>query len=386
MHLKKSSLFFSFFIALSLSAQEDILSPVHENIFKLNKNKIQEESNKLTKDWINPIIYKYSKNYSDTYDTSKSTVSISQPIFKSGGIYSAIKYASSLKEYSSLDIDIQRKALIKDATKILFNLHKIDLQIQKQELLILNTTLDINRKKEQVLGGFLDTSFLDNAIIASNVSKTLLIELRFQKKQMLNNFSNLSKKEYKSLKLPTLHLLAKKTYIKKNLAIKKSLYNIKAKNNYHKITHAKYLPSINVFYDYNKYHDKDNAVLKDGATYGVNLIMPFDIRVSNDIQTQKIAFLLAKENANLVVLQENNLYKSKIAKVKMLQEKSNLAKQDYKLYDSLLHIIIEEKEAQLKTQSDVDTLKNSRDIKALDIKIFSYEEQIELLDLYAGIK
>jgi len=367
-------------------AQEDILSPVHENIFKLKKEKTKEESSKLKKDWINPIIYKYSKSYSDTLDTTKSHISISQPLFKSGGIFSAIKYAGFLQEYSDLDIDIQRKNLIKDATKILFNLYKLDLQIKKQQHAILNSLLDITRKKEQVLGGFLDTSFLDNAIIKSNSEKSLLIDLEYQKEELINNFSNISHKKYHELKPPRLSLLSKKAFIQKNILIEQSHFDIKTKNNFRKTIEAKYLPSLNFVYDYTKYHASNNEQLKDGSTYGFNISMPFDIRFKNDIQAQKIATLIAKENLSIVELKEKNLYKNKLAKIKMLQNKAKLANEDYELYASLLEIIIEEKDAQIKTQSDVDTLVNSQAIKALDIKIFYYEEQIELLDLYSKIK
>ena len=386
MHLLKPKAVIFSLCFVFVYAQEDILSPVHENIFKLNKEKTKEESAKLKKDWINPIIYKYSKSYSDTLDTTKSHISISQPLFKSGGIFSAIKYAGFLQKYSDLDIDIQRKNLIKDATKILFNLYKLDVQIKKQQHSILNALLDITRKKEQVLGGFLDTSFLDNAIIKSNSEKSLLIDLEYQKEELINNFSNISHKKYYELKPPHLNLLSKKAFIQENILIEQSLVDIKTKNNYRKTIEAKYLPSLNFVYDYTKYHASNNELLKDGSTYGFNITMPFDIRFSNDIQAQKIATLIAKENLSIVELKEKNLYKNKLAKIKMLQKKTILAKEDYELYASLLKIIIEEKDAQIKTQSDVDTLVNSQAIKALDIKIFYYEEQIELLDLYAKIK
>jgi hypothetical protein len=46
---------------------------------------------------------------------------------------------------------------------------------------------------------------------------------------------------------------------------------------------------------------------------------------------------------------------------------------------------MEEKEAELKTQSDVDTLLNSKKIRELDLKIYNIDKQIELLDIYSKI-
>ena len=64
----------------------------------------------------------------------------------------------------------------------------------------------------------------------------------------------------------------------------------------------------------------------------------------------------------------------------MLERKKKIAKEDFELYESLLKIIIEEKNAQLKTQSDVDTLANSQKIKSIEVKIYELEKQVELLE------
>ena len=69
----------------------------------------------------------------------------------------------------------------------------------------------------------------------------------------------------------------------------------------------------------------------------------------------------------------------------MLNQKKKIAKDDYELYNSLLKIIIEEKNAELKTQSDVNTLQNSQKIKSIELNIFKLEEQIELLEIYSKI-
>lgn len=78
-------------------------------IFDLSKEQIEEDSSKLKKDWINPVNYTYSKVYGDKYDTEKSLISVDQPIFKTGGIYKAIKYANAQRLYSHLDLDLQKK-------------------------------------------------------------------------------------------------------------------------------------------------------------------------------------------------------------------------------------------------------------------------------------
>ncbi|MEJ5168939.1 MAG: TolC family protein, partial [Arcobacteraceae bacterium] len=128
----------------SFAAEEaKILSEDRASIFDLNEQKAIEDSAKLSKDWINPITYTYSSmEYRDSQNQDRtSVVAINQPIFKSGGIYRAIKYASSLRNATLAEVEIARKALIKDATTTLFEIHKIEAQIKKQEYLIKNSEL-----------------------------------------------------------------------------------------------------------------------------------------------------------------------------------------------------------------------------------------------------
>ena len=109
--LKKSN-FLSYIligIVSTLSANENYLSQTKEDILKYSYDKASEDSNKLKNDWINPITYKYIYSDTETYDTSKSYISISQPIFKSGGIYYAIKYAKSVQKQTNRGIDLQKK-------------------------------------------------------------------------------------------------------------------------------------------------------------------------------------------------------------------------------------------------------------------------------------
>ena len=70
-------------------------------------------------EWIKPVNFNYG--YTDNNEivgsipkyTSKSSITIDQPIFKSGGIESTMKYAENLKASSSLSIEQRKKELIK---------------------------------------------------------------------------------------------------------------------------------------------------------------------------------------------------------------------------------------------------------------------------------
>ena len=367
---------------------ESVLSNNRLEIFDLSRKKAEEDSSILEKDWINQVIYKLTKEYGEEYDTLKSTISISQPIFKSGGIYKAIKYAKASKEYAHLAIDLQKKAMIKDSVSLLFQIKKQDITIEKQKLLIKNSDIDVNRKKEQVFNGIMDASFLDNAILLANTKKNRLLDLEFEKLKLINNFNNLSSAPYESIHLPKLSIIDKDNFLRKNLNVLKITADIEKKYQYKGISVSKYLPTLNVTYDYFNYHDDggSSSISNDsGSTYGFNITIPLDSKVYNDIESSKLDYLKAKVELQNIILEEQNFLKLKLAKLKMYDSKIVIAKNDFNLYTSLLEDIASSFEAGLSSQADVNTMKNSKKIRSFDIKIFDIDKQIELLDIYARI-
>lgn len=395
MHLQKSAKFALLpliLLPLFLSAQESnvdekILSEDRLNIFQYNQEQNEQSSSKLRKDWINPVTLSYGKTKSDSSNTVKSAISISQPIFKSGGIYSAIKYANAYYKYNNLDIKLQKKELIKDAVTMLFNLHITDLNIKRNELLLKNANIDVETKKEQVLNGFLDTSTLDTAILDANKIKNDLADLYYQKEELLYNFSNIASGDYRSFELPVLNLVDEKEYLRKNLEVSKAKADVEQKDYYSDMTVAKYLPTLSVEANHTQYHeDKHDDISNENVySYGLNLSMPLDTRTYNDIESEKINYLTSKLNLKNIELEEKNFYRTKLSKLKMLEDKKQIAKDDYKLYDSLLEVIVQERNAEVKTQSDVDILQNSQKIKSIELKIYELEKQIELLELYTKV-
>ncbi len=378
-------------IVPSLNAKESIENVLSNNrleIFDLSRKKADEDSSILEKDWINQVIYKLTKEYGEEYDTLKSTISISQPIFKSGGIYKAINYAKASRKYAHLDITLQKKEMIKDALSLLFQIKKQNIRIEKQNLLIKNAVIDIERKKEQVLNGLINTSYLDNAILNANTKKNTLLDLNYEKLTLINNFSNLSNAAHDTINLPTLSIIDKKDFLRKNLNVLKITADIEKKYQFKGMSISKYLPTLNVTYDYYNHHDdggRSSAITDSASTYGFNITIPLDTKVFNDIESSKLDYLKAKVELQNIIIEEQNFLKLKLAKLNTYDSKISLAKDDFNLYTSLLEDLSISFEAGLNARADVDIMKNSKKIKSLDIKIFDINKQIELLNIYARI-
>jgi len=397
MHLIKSSkvkLLICSLISLNLYASneafdEKIISEKRLETFNLSKEQIEEDSSKLRKDWINPITYQFSNNLGEEDKTQRSVISINQPIFQSGGIYKAIKYADSSFDYASIELDQQKKELVKQALNLLYTIEKIDLNIQKAQYTLQNAKIDVNRKKEQVLNGFLDASYLDDALLTLNNTKHNLVDLKYQKQELINNFNNISSADYTKFELPVFKLFEEKEFLENNIELKKIEADIEKKGNYSYMTMAKYLPSINAYYNYSKYHDNDGNEKyskENTQTFGLTLNIPFDSRTLNDVQSKKIDYLKSKINLENNINDEKTFFKTKLEKIAMLDERLQITKDDLEVYNSILKIINEEKSAQIKTQSDLDTLQNSQKIKSLDLKIYEIDKQIELLEMYAKLQ
>lgn len=396
MHLIKSnkvklllgSLIISSLYAQNILDNDSILSEPRKKSFNLSEDQAKEESAKLKKDWINPITYQYTKNLGEEYETGKSVISINQPIFQSGGIYQAIKYANSTYKYASLEIEQQRKELIKQAVNLLFQIEKTNLNIQKAKYTLENAKIDVNRKKEQVLNGFLDASYLDDALLTLNSTKHNLVDLKYTKQDLINSFDSISSKPYTEFEIPTFKIFSQKEFLQNNIEIKKAEADITKKGNYSYMTMAKYLPSLSAYYTYSKYHETDNnpSYSKENTqTYGLTLTVPFDTRTFNDIESKKIDYLKSKLSLENTVTDEKTFFKTSLDKISMLDERLQITNEDLEVYNSILKIINEEKQAELKTQSDLDTLQNSQKIKSIDLKIYQLDKQITLLDMYVKL-
>ena len=361
---------------------DEILSKDQNEVLNLSKQKSKKENDKLKIDWVNAIKYTYT--YSDDESsglTKKSVISINQPIFKSGGIYSAIKYASNVKVSTDISLKLQKQELVKKALNIAFNIEKLNIQIKKQNLKIANAIIDLKIKKESVFNGLLDISFLNNALISKNTKQSALLDLEFNKKSLINSFDNLSSKNYKDIKLPILTNISMEEFNKNNIYLKKSNADIKSKKNLQWMTTSQYLPIVTANYAYTDNHTLDTT--KD--TYGFNVVIPLDIKSFDDSGASKIEYLKSKKELEIQKKEESNFLKTQQLKIKTVDQKILLTKGNIIAYNELLEQTKELSAAGIKTNDDVMVLQNSKEDEQLNLKIFNIDKQIELLEIYARI-
>ncbi|MDK2084181.1 efflux RND transporter permease subunit [Aliarcobacter butzleri] len=89
-----------------------------------------------------------------------------------------------------------------------------------------------------------------------------------------------------------------------------------------------------------------------------------------------------KKKEELTSIELEKVYDSSIETIKQFENRINLALNDIKLYEELLELNQEEFNAGFKADEDVQTLKNSKGIRKLDIEKYKLNIKKELLYIY----
>jgi len=360
--------------------------------FNYDYKKNESQSLQLRDSWISPVnlSYSYMKSDANNVDVVSKTTSINldQPIFRSGGIYSGIKYAKASKNYINDSIDISKQKMIKDSLALLIQIKQIDLKIKKQKLRIKNAKINLAIKKEQYLNGQLDSGFLDNAIIEQNTIISALYDIQTSKERLISTFQAISDIDYKNIELPIINFIEKDDFIKNNLLVKMAKNNNLKSDYYKDMSIAKYLPSVHLVAGYNWNKSEVNSIdtKDDYYNYGLKITMPLNINTFRDIESSKIESLKSEVDIKDKKRQLNALYDQVMQNISNIKKKINLSKDNKIIYMKLLEDTKKLYKAGYKTEYDVELLSNSFKMQDLDIKILLLDNDLELLNLYESYK
>lgn len=386
------------------SGLEQYLSALKRKQIELDFAKVDNESSKLRDSWIQPIQIQYNLSRQNIFnelnapetESQNAAIVINQPIFKFGGIYFGIKFASANKLYSQYSVQQQERALIKQAVELLMQIKQADMSIAKQQLQIANSQINLEQKQEQFLNGQLDSGFLNNAVIERNIAKQTLFDLETAKERLVSKFTTISDMDYVSAEIPFLALLDETDFLENNIDMK-LVESETEKNRYNKnVTVAKYLPSINLQGSYN-WQKNESVFFINGAPqnasspetsyykYGIQATLPLDINSYNDYEVSRIAYMKSKVQIDDKKRELKALFEQVHQNLANFDKKIALSKENQKLYNELFMETTQLYKAGYKTKYDVDTLDNSQQIEVVNQKIYEIDKQLELLSLYEKI-
>jgi outer membrane protein TolC len=395
--LKKLFLLSSFAFSTLVAESElsNFLSDDQNSLIEYQKEDSKLQSSQLESSWINPVTLQYSKNYStqfgDTIDTQQFIVSVDQPIFKVGGIWSAIKYAKALGKANDLEIELQKRQLISQALTILYNLKKSKLQLAKLDLTIANDNLDIQIQKESYEEGLSNRTLYDQALLKRNQDNTSKLELELTMSKLENDFSLLSGSNPHTLELPNFSMIDEARYIDEQLELQRDTLRVEEKkhNSYMMVT--KYLPELSVT---GRYTNEDlnplfampgSSLKREYFNYGFKVTLPLNVNSLEDIQSAKIAHLNAKITLDEKKKSVTNNYKLVQKRLEIIDKKIALSKDDEKHYMSMLSTAKDFEKLGDQTALDTKIVENSVKIRELDQEIYKIDAQLELLGLYVNV-
>lgn len=372
------------FLAICIFANDvNLLTNTKQEIIQLKKEQADEKEQVNKYNWISDInINSTISKDQDDIQSEDYSISISQDIFKFGGINSQIDYSKELKKLDLLTIDINTKEDIGSLYSYLIDIKLNEIALKQNILHIKNSTIELDQKKSEYKAGELGISDLNNVIMTKNALRETQKSLLLEKGENLNSLKEYTKKEYSLIKIPKMKLMTKELFLQSSTAVKYASLNSNVNKYSYEVKKSDYLPKLTLNTKYG-YNNSDTTNVDDYYTYGLNISIPISFTSSNDIQQSKLEYLISKKELADKKNSANLTYDKTILIIQNLKEKIKLAQEDIKLYDELLSINEEEYKAGYKTLDDVETLKNSKQIRELDIASYEFNIQMNLISLYS---
>jgi outer membrane protein TolC len=395
--LKKPFLLFSLISSALLAENElsDILSADKSQLLEYQQEQNSVQNKQLENSWINPIVLQYSKSYStqfgETINTGQFVVSVDQPIFKMGGIWSAINYAKAQGKANALDIELQKRQLISQALTLLYNLKKSKYQLEKLEFLLQNDALDIQIQKESYDEGLSNRTLYDQALLKRNTDNTSKLELELSIIKLENDFGLLSDKSPYTLVLPSFAMMGKTRYMQEQIELKRDVLRVEEKKNNKHMILTKYLPEISVTgrftnEDLNPLFSSPNSSIKQRYfNYGFKVTLPLNINSLREIQSSKIEYLNAQVSLNEKKKNIANNFKLISKRLEIIEKKIALSRDDATHYQSMLGTAQDMEELGDRTNLDTQIVSNNLKVRELDQAVYKVDAQLELLGLYINV-
>jgi len=396
----KSLQYFSFlllFLYVRLVEADDfsLLSEPKQSLLRYEKENIDAEHEKLRTNWLSPI------NLSGSYSTNKSaqggyhndlssvSASLSQDIFRSGGITYQIEYADAKRQTRSIELKQTIASLNAQLFTTLLNLKKSSYQLEQSDLRLKNKEIEIFIKRQLYDAGKVDITELNNALMEKSSELKTRSSLRTTLSQLRLELSKSSDIDPDTVILPTFSLTEKEQYLHNQFDLAYARSQNQTLSHLYDVTRSTYLPtlSLNGTVGYQNYDARELSTDYNGQYYtaGISLTLPLTYNSSATIQEAKTAYL--KENALTAdkAREIEATYTQSIDLIDNYQDIISITRQNLLLYDDLINAIQAGVKAGVKTGYDLQTLNNTKSIEELEIKINEINIQVELAKLHFAI-
>lgn len=397
--MKNSALFYIifqllFFISLSANDKE-LLSQEKKNLFLQEQNRYESEYEKLRYNWIAPLnlgaSHGYDKVYTGDYGTNTNiSASISQDIFRSGGITYQIEYADAKKRADEIALTREIAAINEGLFTALLNYKKTLYQKEQSELILKNTEIEVFIKRQLYEVGKADITELNNALMAQSSELKNLVTHEYMLAQLRGEVSKLSDINPVGFSLPIFILIERDAYLENNLNLNYLRLQTKSFEQLYGVTKSSYLPSIalNADVGHREYDSKKYESKHDGNYYGtgITLNMPLAYNATATTQEAKANYLKQAAQVADEYRSTKASYAQSIELIESYRGYNKITSENLSLYDALIEAIKAGVNTGEKTGYDLETIKNTKAIEKLNIKLSDINIQIELAKLHFALK
>lgn len=387
---------FPFILITHLWSRNDtLLSHEKQEVLRHQQTLIKSEHEKLRTNWIAPLnlnaSYSYDKNALGGHQSETETLaaSISQDIFRSGGILYQIAYADAKKQSETIAYQQQIALWNQQLFLALLAYQKNSVLIEQSQKRLDNKEIEIVIKRHLYDAGKVDITELNNAFMEKSSELKTLTSLKYTLSEQRLEIAKISDIAPETFPIPRFELIGKKEYLSSQFDLRYNHAQSDTLKELSGVTATQYLPSLalNGTFGYRNYdpHKLSGAYNGDYYSAGFQLSMPLVYNSSATIQEAQATYL--KEVAKTADKQRelNAQYAQIEEKIHSYREYIAITAKNLTLYDELINVLQAGVNAGTKTGYDLQTLKNTKAIEELEIKINEINIQIELAKLHFSL-
>ncbi len=395
--MKKRSLCLLTFVLGSnlLGVENTLLSGEKQEILRQNQSIYESEYEKLRTNWIAPLnlntSYSYDKSATGDYhsDTENLSASISQDIFRSGGITYQIRYADAKKQSAQIAHQQQIALYNQQLFLALLTYQKNSVLLEQSHKRLSNKEIEIFIKRQLYDAGKVDITELNNAFMEKSSELRTLTTHKYALSEQRFEIAKISDVSPETFSIPRFEMTSKEKYVSGEFDLQYAQAQSAALKNLYEITATNYLPrvALNADVGYRNYDPKELSGAYNGHYYnaGLQLTLPLVYNASATIQEAQATYL---QEAAIEANKKRELsaeYAQVIEKIKSYEEYITITSKNLPLYDELIGAVQAGVNAGTKTGYDLQTLKNTKAIEELEIKINEINIQIEFAKLHFAL-
>lgn len=387
---------FPLLLMTNLCGSDDaLLSGEKQEILRQQKEIYEFEYEKLRTNWIAPLnlnaSYSYDKSATGDYhsDTENLSASISQDIFRSGGIMYQIAYADAKKQSETIAYQQHIATLNQQLFTALLTYQKNNALLEQSQKRLDNKEIEIFIKRQLYDAGKVDITELNNAFMEKSNELKTLISLKYALSEQRLEIAKISDITPDTFPIPRFELINKEQYLSSQFDLQYAQAQSDTLKNLSEVTATNYLPSIalNADVGYRNYDPKElnGAYRGDYYSAGVQLTLPLVYNASATIQEAQATYLKEAAKTADKKRELNAQYAQVFEKIQSYRDTISITSKNLILYDELIGVLQAGVNAGTKTGYDLQTLKNTKAIEELEIKINEINIQIEFAKLHFAL-